>query len=181
MSRRPTLAEERSMLAELRERSTLVAWDELHDVIAAREGVAYVDQLKAASAEATRQLKAVAGKEPFTACRESGGSVEFAAMLVAAVFRCMAGSYCEHAIAGDRPLLAFPAARVIACHRCILRYRGALAAQDQRVRENSDRLCDFCLEERDWFHPYGIAYGPAQVFGDMCGDCHAGQAEAAAS
>jgi hypothetical protein len=168
--RRLTLDEEREMLAEVRNWRH-VSEEEYRQFLEERIGTARSDQIQAASAEAEKRIAAFAEEAAFPLVEVE--SFELASMLVAGVLRCLAASSCEHAVRGDRPLVVVLAARVIACDPCLLRFRGAIAASDQRVVAGHDRLCDLCLEEPEdgFFFPTAVAFGPAKVCADVCGSC----------
>jgi hypothetical protein len=172
MGTRLTLADEREMLDEVR-RWKLVPNREYERLLGEQFGTAYLDQLRAAAAETDGRRHALAGG-PFRLRHHAAARpVELAPMLMAGVLRCLAASHCEHAPRADRPLVAVLAARVVACDACLDRFRGPIAAADERNASGVDRLCDFCLSEPEdnFFYPTAIPFGPTMVFGDMCREC----------
>lgn len=177
---RPTLAQERTMLAEIRELAdrdgALALLAHLgglspHDELEPGQ-VAQVDQVMAATDETEKLLH-----KNGDACgwhHRSRVPVDAGLPLLAAgTLRCLVHSRCEHACAGSVPLYVFLYARVIACQRCLPRYRGALVAAARNGA--GDRTCDFCLtdNESNQFTGLGITFGPSQVYGDACSTCSA--------
>jgi hypothetical protein len=171
-----TLEQEREMLAQLRDDLKLVAPETHEEILKTRNGVAWFDQYKTATAETKKT-------EPFfkPKGRVMVKSREFSAMNLAGVLRCFAAAPCKHASKGDRPLFAFLAARVISCRQCILTFHAELRAQDARVRDGADTVCDYCLREASDFYETQIAFGPTTLIGDMCDACWNLAAQKAAS
>lgn len=144
---------------------------EVQHAVRAMLGVHGADQIEAASAETLMMMAKHEGEGEKVLARRG----DVAPMMIAAVMRCVARHHCEHALDGKRPLVAFLAARVIACERCLLKYERVLAEHDVQVRAGGDLLCDFCLEDQEdgYFRPTIVPYGPARLFGDMCDACYA--------
>jgi hypothetical protein len=134
-----TITEERQMLAELREHVRTVDQAEYDSAVSDQLGVAALDQLRAATADARNRiplLKEFLGlKFEHTTSTESG----LAVMLLAGTLRCFAGGHCEHAVAGGHPVYALLAARVVGCRGCLLQFRDRIAAADRR---STDRVGD---------------------------------------
>lgn len=176
-SRRLTLAEERELNANVIEAvAALEAMPraEYERWLRERYGVAKLDQMQAASAETIRDVLAIGAANPHVyPYYHSTNSRAFGALLYAGVVRCSAQSRCEHVADGGRPLTCALAARVIACERCLPRFRGAIIASLRRNVTGQDRLCDLCLREpaNDKFRPIIAHYGPVQVGGDVCDEC----------
>jgi hypothetical protein len=161
-----TIEEERLLLERIRSEWT---WEgDLLD-LKERMGIAAWDQMKAAEAESARSLDGMLGKGPFHTKSYMQG---LKAELAAAIIRCMETHACEHALGGTRPLRCFLASRVVSCAECMPRFRGIVSGHDDLVTRGEDSLCDFCLEEKEFFLPVGIHVGPTILMGDMCDDCH---------
>jgi hypothetical protein len=173
--RRLTLSEERELIAAMR-RLPRPSPGEFERGLRDTYGIAMVDQWRAAAAETRRRVLDLAAALPDRfPHRADATSWEFATLLHAAFLRCAAQSRCEHVAMGGRPVVASLAARVVACERCLPRFRGAIAASAQRIRSGADRLCDLCLEEpaNGNYRPIVVPYGPVQLMGDVCDECFA--------
>jgi hypothetical protein len=181
--RRLTLAEERAIVAKAREFPRLSPAD-CEELYRELFGIAALEQLKAAAAETERNVLALGGRPPYIHHQETT-SWELGMLLWAGVIRCLKQSACEHATPrGGHPVTAILVARVIACDRCLPRYKGAIVAAHRRNLTGEDRLCDLCLEEpaNSSYRPFIAHYGAARVVGDYCDECHAlGEEEARAA
>ena len=181
--RRQTLEWERAIVAKAR-RIPRLAPAECEALYEELFGVAALDQHRAASAETLQSVRALRGTPPYIHERETT-AWPLGMLLYAGVARCLVQSRCEHADPrGGHPVTAVLVARVIACDRCLPRYRGAVAAALGRNASGADRLCDLCLEEPpdNHFRPFVAHYGPAKVVGDVCDECWSlGQEDARAA
>lgn len=173
-----TLDQDRRQVSEVLamfETHGAIEWDEWLRMLTERYGVAPVDQLKAASAEAhqraiIRSERDMQRLPHQTTVREP----RFQIMLYAGVLRCLANHACEHAVAGLRPLGGMLAARVLTCDECYMRglFGDVLARHDAAI--DDDRVCDVCLVgSQETFHAFRVAWGPAVLMGDMCPSCAA--------
>lgn len=168
-----TIEKEREMLEHLRgiRGEPDEQWQEK---LKERMGIAAWDQLKAAERDSETSLYGMFGAGLF---RNKGEIQGLRAEIVAGLLRCLGSYSCDHARAGLRPLRAFLGARVITCEECAPSFLPVIMAQDQRVRDGGDFLCDFCLEEHEYFIPSALQAGPAIAMGDMCDDCYAQREE----
>lgn len=181
--RRLTLEQERHIVARARRISRLSPAD-CEELYRELFGIAALDQLRAAAAETERDVLALGGMPPYLHHQETS-SWELGMLLWAGVVRCLKQSACEHATPrGGHPVTAILVARVIACDRCLPRFKGAIVAAHRRNATGADRLCDLCLEEpaNNSYRPFIAHYGAAKVAGDYCDACWAlGQEDATAA
>lgn len=170
-----SLEDERRELAEIRQ---LGCEGALFEHEGPGPSLAWRDQVDAAIAETEKRIRSLEGQEspdsrgPYEHVESDAGR-EMYAVLLAGTYRCLRGHSCRHTDEGDRPLIAFFAARVITCRECASGFRGAMVAQDRRAEAGLDRICDFCLEESEdnQFVPIVAPFGPVECHGDMCSQC----------
>jgi hypothetical protein len=178
--RRLTLADERALTAQFRAAVEEHGADAIVHHLRDQAGltgiepanVARRDQVLAAAAEGLSLLRRRGPSIGLT----NHNCVPVAAglgLVLASLSRCAAASSCEHVGgAAPVPLWALLSPRVVACERCLPRYRGAIVAAARRDVAG-DPVCDFCLEEpqESWFVPIALACGPAQLVGHACSSC----------
>lgn len=163
------------MLAAIRAEAEVVFSDEALDAVwhEVSANVAWMDQYRAAAAEAKAALPALAdGVKGARLATNVVTPPQFSALLTAAAARCLCGHACPHTD-GGRPVLAFLGARVVACRGCMIEFESLVDAQDARVRAGEDNICDFCLEDVPdrQFRPLRVQSGPFLLYGDSCESC----------